>query len=137
MPRLKCTISYDGAHFFGYQVQPETRTVQGEFERVLSEIHKGKKTHITASGRTDARVHAIGQVIHFDTDYQIPTDKWVVILNRNLPNEIVVRQVEEVADDFHARFGATGKEYHYVIDRGAVPTPQHLLRATYVLLRDL
>ncbi|MEW9502748.1 tRNA pseudouridine(38-40) synthase TruA [Jeotgalibacillus marinus] len=123
MPRFKCIVSYDGSGFSGYQVQPNKRTVQCELERVLTDIHKGKKTRVTASGRTDAGVHAVGQVIHFDTDYQIPGEKWPVVLNQKLPNEIVVRHAAQVPETFHARFSVTGKEYRYVIDRGEVPTP--------------
>ncbi|PPA68634.1 tRNA pseudouridine(38-40) synthase TruA [Jeotgalibacillus proteolyticus] len=123
MPRFKCIISYDGAGFFGYQVQARGRTVQGELERVLTEIHKGKRTRVTASGRTDARVHAVGQVIHFDTDYSIPAERWPVVLNQKLPDDIVVMNVEEADPDFHARFQTSGKEYRYVIDRGEFPTP--------------
>ena len=123
MPRFKCIISYDGSGFSGYQVQPNKRTVQGELERVLTDIHKGKKTHVTGSGRTDAGVHAVGQVIHFDTDYQIPGEKWPVVLNQKLSNEIVVINAVEVPNTFHARFSVSGKEYRYVIDRGVVPTP--------------
>lgn len=123
MARYKCTISYDGADFYGYQVQPGKRTVQGELQRTLTEVHKGKTTRVSASGRTDARVHAVGQVIHFDTDYTIPAERWPVIMNQKLPNEIVVKSAEQVDDTFHARFGATSKEYRYVIDRAEFPTP--------------
>lgn len=66
MKRLKCVIAYDGTHFEGYQRQPEKRTIQGEIEKVLMKMHKGEMTPIFASGRTDAHVHAKGQVIHFE-----------------------------------------------------------------------
>ena len=72
MVRLKATISYDGTGFAGYQVQPGERTVQLEIEKVLTAMQKGTQVKITASGRTDARVHATGQVIHFDTALAIP-----------------------------------------------------------------
>ena len=65
MPKYKCIISYDGTAFAGYQVQPEKRTVQRELEAALEKMHKGEKVKVTASGRTDAGVHAKGQVIHF------------------------------------------------------------------------
>ncbi|TDL30520.1 tRNA pseudouridine(38-40) synthase TruA [Jeotgalibacillus sp. S-D1] len=123
MARYKCIISYDGANFYGYQVQPGKRTVQGELQQALTEVHKGETTRVSASGRTDARVHAVGQVIHFDTDYRIPAERWPVIMNQKLPNDIVVKSAEQVDETFHARFGATGKEYRYVIDRAEFPTP--------------
>ncbi|MEG0440533.1 MAG: tRNA pseudouridine(38-40) synthase TruA [Solibacillus sp.] len=114
MRRLKAIISYDGTQFSGYQVQPGERTVQSELERVLSIMHKGNKVHVTASGRTDAKVHAIGQTIHFDTPLMIPEAKYMKALNVQLPRDIRVHIVEEVATDFHARFSVTGKQYRYI-----------------------
>lgn len=114
MRRLKATISYDGTHFAGYQVQPGERTVQLEIETVLTKMHKGEKVKITASGRTDARVHATGQVIHFDSPLSIPVDRYKKALNVQLPRDIRVVTVEEVAADFHARYGVSGKRYRYI-----------------------
>ena len=74
MRRLKVTIAYDGSGFAGYQVQPGQRTVQLELESVLSAMHKGEVVRVVASGRTDAGVHATGQVIHFDTKLTIPIE---------------------------------------------------------------
>ncbi|MEQ6390433.1 tRNA pseudouridine(38-40) synthase TruA [Bacillaceae bacterium S4-13-58] len=113
MKRMKFTISYDGTFFSGYQVQPNGRTVQEEIEKVLTRIHKGEFTRITASGRTDAGVHAKGQVIHFDTKLNISSDKWIRALQSMLPPDIVVVDVEEVSDRFHARFDVIEKEYRY------------------------
>ncbi|MDQ0247927.1 tRNA pseudouridine38-40 synthase [Bacillus fengqiuensis] len=115
MKRLKCIISYDGTHFSGYQVQPNQRTVQGEFEEVLRKMHNGQMVKIHASGRTDAHVHAYGQVIHFDTSLNIPTDRWKKALNSLLPEDICVREVQSVSPNFHARFDAVSKEYRYKI----------------------
>ncbi|MFM1654493.1 tRNA pseudouridine(38-40) synthase TruA [Brevibacillus sp. B_LB10_24] len=120
MKRLKCTIAYDGTDYSGFQVQPEQVTVQGEIEAALSRI-TGESIQITGSGRTDAGVHARGQVIHFDTSCQIPLDKWRFVLANQLPDSIVVRSVEEAAPDFHARFDVKQKEYRYCIDNAAVP----------------
>ncbi|SOC09446.1 tRNA pseudouridine(38-40) synthase [Ureibacillus xyleni] len=114
MRRLKATISYDGTLFAGYQVQPGERTVQLEIESVLAKMHKGEKVRITASGRTDARVHATGQVIHFDTTLTIAHDRYKKALNVQLPRDIRVLEVEEVSSDFHARFSVTGKRYRYI-----------------------
>jgi tRNA pseudouridine38-40 synthase len=115
MKRWKCIISYDGTHFGGYQIQPNQRTVQGELERVLLQMHKGDPIRVVASGRTDAGVHAYGQVIHFDSPLQLPTEGWKKALNAMLPDDIVIRQVQEVNASFHARFSAVGKEYRYKI----------------------
>lgn len=114
MERIKCTISYDGTNFAGYQVQPNLRTVQSAIEAVLKKMHN-KDIRITASGRTDAFVHALGQVIHFDTSLNIPAEQWKRALNTQLPDDISIVQVEKVADNFHARYDVTKKEYRYRI----------------------
>lgn len=123
MRRLKATISYDGTHFSGYQVQPGERTVQLELEKVLSKMHKGEMVRVTASGRTDSKVHATGQVIHFDTNLTIPIDRYQRALNVQLPSDIRVLQVEEVPTDFHARFSVKGKRYRYIWSFKAVQSP--------------
>ncbi|QPA31090.1 tRNA pseudouridine(38-40) synthase TruA [Thermaerobacillus caldiproteolyticus] len=115
MKRIKCIISYDGTHFAGYQVQPNKRTVQGELEQTLAKMHKGEMVRVVASGRTDAGVHAYGQVIHFDSSLLLPAERWQKALNALLPDDIVVRDVQEVDFSFHARFSATAKEYRYKI----------------------
>lgn len=121
--RLKATISYDGTQFSGYQVQPGERTVQLELERVLSIMHKGEKVSVTASGRTDAKVHAIGQVIHFDTALMIPVDRYMKALNVQLPRDIRVLSIEEVPRDFHARYSVSSKRYRYIWSCEAVQSP--------------
>jgi len=115
MQRYKCIISYDGTGFFGYQVQPNKRTVQSVLESVLAKIHKGEPVKVSGSGRTDAGVHAKGQVIHFDSSLSIPEDKWGRALNSLLPEDISVLLVEKADDQFHARFCAVGKEYRYFL----------------------
>ena len=123
MRRLKATISYDGTNFAGYQVQPGERTVQLELEKVLSVMHKGANVKVTASGRTDARVHATGQVIHFDTTLQIPCERYMKALNVQLPRDIRVLAVEEVPGDFHARYSVSGKRYRYIWSCEQVQSP--------------
>jgi tRNA pseudouridine38-40 synthase len=123
MRRLKAIISYDGTSFSGYQVQPGERTVQLEIEKVLRTMHKGESVRITASGRTDARVHATGQTIHFDTPLAIPIERYMKALNVQLPRDIRVHLVEEVAADFHARFSVTGKRYRYMWDCAPLQSP--------------
>ncbi|GAB0170093.1 tRNA pseudouridine(38-40) synthase TruA [Lysinibacillus sp. CTST325] len=123
MRRLKAIISYDGTQFSGYQVQPGERTVQAEIERVLAIMHKGEKIKVTASGRTDARVHATGQTLHFDSPLAIPVDKYMKALNVQLPRDIRVMSMEEVAADFHARYSVTGKRYRYIWSCEPVQSP--------------
>ncbi|MGN1342102.1 MAG: tRNA pseudouridine(38-40) synthase TruA [Bacilli bacterium] len=116
--RYLITIAYDGTLFSGYQKQPRERTVQGELEKALKEINGGKKVTAHASGRTDAKVHAIAQKVHFDLDTKITVDKLEKALNSLLPEDIYVKKAEEVNDDFHARFSAIGKEYIYILNMG-------------------
>lgn len=115
MNRYKCIISYDGTGFFGYQVQPNKRTVQSVLEAVLAKMHKGNVVRVFASGRTDAGVHAKGQVIHFDSPLSIPAERWLPALNTQLPGDVVILSVEKVSSTFHARFDAAGKEYRYFL----------------------
>ena len=112
------TFSYDGTNFAGYQKQPKERTVQKVIEDVLKEINGGKSVSICASGRTDAGVHALNQKAHFEIATKITADKLRKGLNSLLPLDIYVKKIEEVADDFHARFSAIGKEYIYKINMG-------------------
>lgn len=116
--RYLITVSYDGTNFSGYQKQPKMRTVQSEIEKALKEINGGVKVDIHASGRTDAGVHALAQKIHFDLDKKIPEEKLIKGLNSLLPEDIFVSKLEEVKEDFHARFSAIGKEYVYMINMG-------------------
>ncbi|THE12107.1 tRNA pseudouridine(38-40) synthase TruA [Bacillus timonensis] len=113
MRRYKCIISYDGTQFSGYQVQPNKRTVQSDLEHALQNMHKGEHIKIVASGRTDATVHALGQVVHFDSPLSIPVEGWKKALNSLLPDDIRVRSVEIVDPEFHARFDVKAKEYRY------------------------
>lgn len=112
------TFSYDGSNFSGYQKQPRERTVQACLENALKEINGGKIVSVCASGRTDAGVHAINQKVHFEIDKKIETDKLLRGINSLLPEDIYVKSIKEVSDDFHARFNAIGKEYIYIINMG-------------------
>ena len=127
--RIKAIISYDGSGFSGYQVQPNGRTVQEEIECVLTLMNRGVFTRITASGRTDTGVHAVGQVIHFDTQLSIPPAGWVKALNSQLPGDIRVMSVEEAREDFHARYDVEWKTYRYKWTLEDIPLPfeRHLL----------
>lgn len=112
------TFSYDGTNFNGYQKQPKKRTIQGEVESVLKEINGGKSVLIHSSGRTDAGVHAINQKAHFTMDIEISPERLIKGMNSLLPDDIYVKSIVLVDDDFHARFNAIGKEYIYKINMG-------------------
>ncbi len=126
--RYKSVIAYHGSGFSGYQVQPNKRTVQLEIERVLTTINKSD-TKIVSSGRTDAGVHAHGQVIHFDSELLLNGQEWCCALNAMLPEDIVAKSVERVKLDFHARYDVTQKEYRYVVQQVIVRDPfsRHLV----------
>lgn len=123
MQRYKCIISYDGSGFSGYQVQPNKRTVQSEVEAALAKMHKGCQVKVVGSGRTDAGVHAKGQVIHFDSPLSIPEEKWVIALNSLLPDDISIQTIELTSESFHARFNTIGKEYRYDLLNSTIRDP--------------
>ncbi|MBR3693476.1 MAG: tRNA pseudouridine(38-40) synthase TruA [Erysipelotrichales bacterium] len=110
--RIKAIVSYDGSEYKGWQRQPHGNSVQQAIEKGLAEFHK-KEIIVVASGRTDAGVHALGQVIHFDTDLTITEEKWVRAMNRHTPRNIHFIKAEIVDDEFHSRFHTTGKTYEY------------------------
>ena len=112
------TFSYDGSDFKGYQKQPRCRTVQGELEKVLKKINGDKEVSVTASGRTDAGVHAISQKAHFDLKEEMEPADVMKSMNSMLPDDIYIKNIEHVSDNFHARFNAIGKEYIYQINMG-------------------
>ena len=116
--RYFITFSYDGTDFKGYQKQPKARTVQGELETVLKKLNGNKEVSVVASGRTDAGVHAINQKAHFDVDKEIDCDKFLNGVNSLLPEDIYIKDIKQVSDNFHARFDAIGKEYIYQINMG-------------------
>lgn len=115
--RYLITFSYDGTNFYGYQKQINKRTVQGEIERVLSKINN-EKIVISASGRTDAKVHAINQKAHFDLKKNFDQDKLINSMNKLLPKDIYIKRIEAVPDNFHARFNVKKKTYIYKINTG-------------------
>ncbi|GIX46831.1 MAG: tRNA pseudouridine synthase A [Candidatus Tectimicrobiota bacterium] len=112
--RLKLVLAYSGTRYHGWQVQPGLTTVQGVVEARLATLLK-TPVRVHAAGRTDAGVHARGQVVHFDTTAAIPLSGLLRGLNSLLPPDIVVRRVAEVPLDFHARYAARRKTYAYVV----------------------
>jgi tRNA pseudouridine38-40 synthase len=138
MRRLKIQLAYDGGPFHGWQVQPDLPTIQGTLEEVISEI-EGKAVHVAGSGRTDAGVHALGQVAAFTLENPIPVDNMRRAMNRLLPPTIRVFSVEDVDPGFHPRFHATGKTYEYRILRSEVCSPfdwPYVHHFPYPLLED-
>ncbi|MDF7672645.1 tRNA pseudouridine(38-40) synthase TruA [Lactobacillus sp. ESL0701] len=112
--RYKMILAYDGHLFHGFQSQPHQRTVQGTIEAALTKMTKGKKIVVEGSGRTDAGVHAIGQVIHFDyPGNTIPPERMICALNSIMPLDIVFKECEIVDENFHVRYSAKGKWYRY------------------------
>jgi tRNA pseudouridine38-40 synthase len=123
MRNLKMTLAYDGTDFCGWQVQPNQPTIQGLLEAALGEI-EGAPVKVHGSGRTDAGVHALGQVASFPLTNPIPPDNLRKAVNRLLPDAVRVLHVEEAAADFHARHSASAKTYEYRIWRGEICPPQ-------------
>jgi tRNA pseudouridine38-40 synthase len=122
MRNLKITLSYDGTDFSGWQVQPRTATIQGILASAIGRV-TGEKVLPQASGRTDAGVHALAQVVTFVTESSVPTETFQKALNDILPPSVRVLRVDEVAVDFHARHSAKAKTYRYRIYRGAICPP--------------
>ena len=116
--RYLITFSYDGSKYKGYQKQPKMKTIQGELEKALKTINNDEKVDVSASGRTDAGVHALNQRAHFDLNISITETKLKAGLNSLLPKDIYVKNVEVVNSEFHARFMVKAKEYIYQINMG-------------------
>ncbi|NLC69631.1 MAG: tRNA pseudouridine(38-40) synthase TruA [Clostridiaceae bacterium] len=114
MRNIKLTIEYDGTRYNGWQSQPGGLTIQDMLEAAIYKL-TNEKAKVTGAGRTDAGVHAYGQVANFYTASSIPAGKFSFALNTMLPGDIVVTKSEEVSLDFHARFSAKGKKYEYLI----------------------
>ena len=115
-PRRKIAlgIEYDGSKYYGWQRQNEVRSVQEKLEKALSRV-ANEPISVFCAGRTDAGVHATGQVVHFETSVERKDAAWTLGVNANLPGDIAVRWVKDVPDDFHARFSATARRYRYII----------------------
>lgn len=129
MTKIKLIIAYDGTDFFGFQRQPGRRTIQGVLEETLSKII-GEAIIIEGSGRTDAGVHALGQVCHFVTTKPVPADRFPHILRYTLPPDLIIISSEEVDMDFHVRKSAHWKTYRYQVETHAIPR-LHMRRFAY------
>ncbi|HLZ42753.1 MAG TPA: tRNA pseudouridine(38-40) synthase TruA [Candidatus Sulfotelmatobacter sp.] len=122
MRTLKLILSYDGAEFSGWQVQPDTTTVQGTLASAIGRI-TGEKVLPQGSGRTDAGVHALAQVVTFVTESSVPTQNFVKALNDILPAAVRLLEATEAPPGFHARHSARAKTYRYRIYRGDICPP--------------
>ena len=116
MTKIKLIIEYDGSNYHGFQRQDNAHTIQAEIEEQLLKLCK-KEITISGAGRTDAGVHARGQVISFDTDSSIPPDRWTLALNSLLPDDIQVLSSCAVSPDFHPQYQALSKHYAYLVYR--------------------
>jgi tRNA pseudouridine38-40 synthase len=120
LTHFKLTIEYDGTDFHGWQIQPDQPTIQDEIQKILSSMTQDNII-IHGSGRTDAGVHALGQVAHFACDTRISAERFQVALNLMLPKGIVIRECRKVSSSFHARFSARSKTYRYRILNTQIP----------------
>jgi len=112
--RIALGLEYEGSGFCGWQSQASGCAVQDALEAALAEV-ADSPTRVVCAGRTDAGVHALGQVVHFDTDAVRPDTAWVRGVNAHLPASIAVRWAQPVSNDFHARFSALGRRYRYLL----------------------
>lgn len=124
MKRVKLTVAYDGTAYHGWQVQPKAVTIEGELNKALSLI-TGEDINVIGASRTDAGVHALGNVAIFDTYSRIPAKKFSYALNQRLPDDIVVQSSEEVPTEFHPRHCNCRKTYEYTVINRRFPLPEY------------
>jgi tRNA pseudouridine38-40 synthase len=135
MATIRVVVEYDGTAFSGLQYQPNARTVAGELERVFASLLR-HEVKVTAAGRTDAGVHATGQVISFKTETNFPFERFAIAANSTLPKDVSIRGVTIVPDGFSARFSALERTYVYAIYHALEPSPL-LARYAYHVWRPL
>lgn len=127
---MAAVVEYDGSAFYGWQRQDDVRSVQQCVEEALSKV-ANQPIQVTVAGRTDTGVHALAQVIHFDTSAPRSEYSWVRGTNTHLPPDVALLWAGAVSEDFHARFSATGRHYHYVILNRPVRTTHLRARVTW------
>lgn len=131
MGTMALTVAYDGRGFDGWQTQPDGNTVQDSLQRALAQVAQ-QPVKVVCAGRTDAGVHALRQVVHFDAPVERPLTAWVRGVNSHLPGAIAVQHACAVRPDFHARFDATGRQYQYVLQVSPVRDPFWAGRAGWI-----
>lgn len=119
MRNIKIIIEYDGKNFNGWQKQKDKLNIQGEIERAIFDI-TGEEVNLTASGRTDAGVHSLGQTANFKIENDMPVDKIPLAINSKLKKTIRVQSAEEVDERFHSRYNCKGKKYRYIINNAPI-----------------
>jgi tRNA pseudouridine38-40 synthase len=137
--RVRAIVSYDGTGYAGFQRQADVSTVQEAIETSLGQITQ-EPIAILAAGRTDAGVHAVGQVIAFDTSWEHSIDELQRAMNAVLPSDVAVRELEEVASDFHPRFDARRRHYRYSVCNAPIRSPlarRYSLHVPYALDAEL
>jgi tRNA pseudouridine38-40 synthase len=134
VPIVKLVLEYDGTHYVGWQVQPNGPSIQAEVERALATLHKAP-CRVTAAGRTDAGVHARGQVVSFPAERPLPLAAYVKGMNALLPDDVAVRAAELAPDGFDARRSARGKRYRYVIENLETRAPLGRLQTWQIFAR--
>ncbi len=117
--KIALGIEYDGGQFYGWQKQTSLRTVQGALEKALSKV-AASAVKVICAGRTDTGVHAMNQVVHFETDVHRPLKSWIYGSNSGLPKDVVIKWAREVPDHFDARFSALSRRYRYIIFNNSV-----------------
>ena len=122
--RILLRVAYDGTNYHGWQLQPNAATIEGELNRALCAL-TGEEIVVTGASRTDAGVHALGNVAVFDTTSRIPAEKFSYALNQRLPEDIVIQSSKQVADDFHPRHCDCSKTYEYDILNRTFPLPAY------------
>lgn len=123
MKRIKLTVAYDGTNYSGWQIQPTAPTIEQVLDQAIEHI-TGERLHVTGASRTDAGVHAMGNVAVFDTESTIPGERWSYAINRFLPEDVCVQESREVKTDFHPRHCNTEKTYEYQVLNATFPNPK-------------
>ena len=131
MRNIKLTIEYDGKDFNGWQKQPNKLNIQGTIEQAIKNI-TGEDVELNASGRTDAGVHALGQVANFKTNSEIPIEKFAIAINSKLKKSIVIKKAEEVDERFHSRLNCKRKTYRYIINNSPEGTAIYRYLETHI-----
>lgn len=131
MRRIRLVVAYDGTNYSGWQMQKNATTIEGELAGALRNL-LGKEVPLIGASRTDAGVHAMGNIAVFDTDSKIPQDKFAIALNHYLPEDIRVRYSDEVTSDYHPRYEKTVKTYEYTVLNCEIALPAWRLYSYHV-----
>lgn len=134
MRNIKLVIEYDGKDFNGWQKQPNKLNIQGTIEQAIERI-TGEKVELNASGRTDAGVHAYGQVANFKTNSKIAIEKIPIAINSNIKKSIIIKSAEEVEEKFHSRLNCKRKTYRYIINNSKYGTAIYRNLETHIPIR--